>query len=488
MEKTENKNKLSQSTTSSETDEYADIIRITKKDLNKSFAVYQPEIFNSNIMHSNYKSAKSSQVTNRNTSVVDFKTDQFGQEEEDIDDELNWQKCDYFSDNELSSSPQKQPSPQPSTSNLNKSNLVKKLKKSKSFTVKKSKKSICNNRLTNNGSSIINNSYYHKSMLLKSKSKSACLLKAAHRHHSSCLCCFLHEKYAEYISISVSNQKLNSNVQSFQNYLFDPDFVNYLKLIDYKKSPSLPLQHVNNKKSCIDNVGLKRVNISQNKQNQNNNKNNNINTSSSFSLSISNISLNDDDHELITEDKHHKIQNKNDQIHSHISNQVVMTEELNEEQEKFLTKGPNSSKKFSKLSSSSISSISSMSNSSYSSSFTSYSPGDPGVNGLCRKGQIESMCNDLLELNMKLNSNEAEKFENQEKNQQAKELSETQNIFFRQILQLIDTFINLNKYLIFKLNNSFSFENFSVDNLFRFKKLDQFIKASKPLTVIFLLF
>jgi hypothetical protein len=165
-----------------------------------------------------------------------------------------------------------------------------------------------------------------------------------------------------------------------------------------------------------------------------------------------------------------------------------MTEELNEEQEKFLTKGPNSSKKFSKLSSSSISSISSMSNSSYSSSFTSYSPGDPGVNGLCRKGQIESMCNDLLELNMKLNSNEAEKFENQEKNQQAKELSETQNIFFRQILQLIDTFINLNKYLIFKLNNSFSFENFSVDNLFRFKKLDQFIKASKPLTVIFLLF
>jgi len=482
MEKSEHKKKLSHLSTSSETDEYADIINLSKIDFNKSFAVYQPDInFEQKKIHLINKSAANEAIGSAN---LDFKNNQIGEEEEeDMDDELNWHKCDYFSENELSTSPRKQALPS-SPSYANKLNQKKKLIKAKSFSINKSKKSIGNNRLTHNSSN--STSYFHKSMLLKSKSKSACLTKAAHRHHSTCLCCFLHEKYAEYMSISVNHQKLNSSVQTFQNYLFDPDFLNYLKLIDYRQSPSLPLQHVNKKKSGNDNVGSKRVLHSQNKHNKNiiNNNNNNINTSSSFSLSISNISLNDDDdeadHYLVTEEKQHKIQNNDYQIHTYNSNQAVLIEE---EEEKFLAKGPNSSKKISKLSSSSISSISSMSNSSYSSSFASYSPGETGASGPCRPSQIESMCNDLLELNMKLNAIEAENFENQEKHQQAKELSDTQNIFFQQILKLIDTFINLNKYLIFKLNNSFNFENFSVDNIFRLKKFDQFIKVSKPLMV-----
>jgi len=128
MEKSEHKKKLSHLSTSSETDEYADIINLSKIDFNKSFAVYQPDInFEQKKIHLINKSAANEAIGSAN---LDFKNNQIGEEEEeDMDDELNWHKCDYFSENELSTSPRKQALPS-SPSYANKLNQKKKINKS----------------------------------------------------------------------------------------------------------------------------------------------------------------------------------------------------------------------------------------------------------------------------------------------------------------------------------------------------------------------
>ena len=66
----------------------------------------------------------------------------------------------------------------------------------------------------------------------------------------------------------------------------------------------------------------------------------------------------------------------------------------------------------------------------------------------------------------------------------AKNLSNNQKSFFENLYSTLEEFISNNKYLIFKLNNSFNLEvNFNENTFFNFKKFSQFIKVSKPLMV-----
>ena len=241
---------------------------------------------------------------------------------------------------------------------------------------------------------------------------------------------------------------------NFQSYLFDSEFLNYLKLIEYRHSPN-QMQQIN-KNDNSNRVFTSKQNI--------------LNKATSFSLSMSNISLNDDD--------------KVDKTLIASLNRPTTQRDQNVNQSKQQKLKQNYQKHLmSVISSSSMSSISSISESTSSGASIPPDVDNFNKNGIYHSNQIETMCNDLLDLNLKL-SNDSEKVNQEEKQVLAEDLLQTQTNFFKKIFKIIETFINLNKYLIFKLNNTFtSFDNLTFENLFKFKKFDQFLKQSKPLMV-----
>jgi hypothetical protein len=309
---------------------------------------------------------------------------------------------------------------------------------------KKFVKSKILNSSNQNNKSNNNNKKPKKSNKLK-KSNSKQLQQPHQKYHKSCLCCFLHEKYSEYISntntTTTTSATNTTNTNKFSNYQVDPDFINYLKLIDYKNS---------------------NINTSTNTTPNNTNEK----SSSTFSLSVSNISLNDsinDESKIFAATESSRslklINNKKKKLdNKHQADILPILSSLS----------------MSSLSSS-LSNISSNIHSTPSlATTTNTTTPTTTINSkdFDQTKQIETIYNNLLDLNSQIINYK----------EHGDRLIESQTNVFKTIQTCLNTFINLNKYLMFKSNDATNFENLTeIENIFKFKMFDQFLKVSKPL-------